>query len=99
MRLSPLNRRRWRNFRANRRAYWSLWIFAVVFGLSLFAELLANDRPIVVSYRGALHFPVFRFYPETTFGGDFKTEAIYADPAVQCLIRTGGRPSCKISSR
>ncbi|MCB2110334.1 MAG: ABC transporter permease [Defluviimonas sp.] len=94
MRLSPLNRRRWRNFRANRRAYWSLWIFAVVFGLSLFAELLANDRPIVVSYRGALHFPVFRFYPETTFGGDFKTEAIYADPAVQCLIRTGGLEAC-----
>ncbi|WP_126974920.1 ABC transporter permease [Frigidibacter oleivorans] len=94
MRLSPLNARRWRNFRANGRAFWSLWIFAALFGLSLVAELLANDRPIVVSYRGELYFPVYRFYPETTFGGDFRTEAIYSDPGVDCLIRTGGLPEC-----
>jgi microcin C transport system permease protein len=94
MRLSPLNQRRWRNFRANGRAFWSLWIFLVLFGLSLFAEVIANEKPIVVSYKGDLHFPIYRFYPETTFGGDFKTEAIYRDPAVQCLIRTGGLPEC-----
>lgn len=94
MRLSPLNQRRWRNFKANRRAYWSLWLFAALFGLSLFAEVLANDKPIVVSYRGALHFPIYKFYPETAFGGDFRTEAIYRDPEVQCLIKTGGIVDC-----
>ncbi|AOZ70434.1 peptide ABC transporter permease [Rhodobacter xanthinilyticus] len=94
MRLSPLNARRWRNFKANRRALWSLVIFGTLFVLSLFAELLANDKPILVSYRGALYLPVYKFYPETTFGGDFRTEAIYRDPAVQCLIVTGGREEC-----
>ncbi len=94
MRLSPLNQRRWRNFTANRRAFWSLWIFAVLFGLSLFAELLANEKPILVSYRGETFFPIYRFYPETAFGGDFKTEAVYADEGLQCLIRTGGLAEC-----
>lgn len=94
MRLSPLNQRRWRNFKANRRAFWSLWVFLVLFGLSLIAEVIANDRPIVVSYRGQLYFPIYRFYPETAFGGDFKTEAIYKDEAVQCLIVTGGAQDC-----
>jgi microcin C transport system permease protein len=90
MALSPLNRRRWRNFRSNRRAFWSLWIFLVLFIVSLFAEFLANDRPILVNYRGEYYTPIFNFYPETAFGGDFKTEAIYRDPEVKCLIRTGG---------
>lgn len=94
MSLSPLNQRRWRNFCANRRAFWSLWVFLVLFVLSLFAELLANDKPILVRYRGEFFVPVYRFYPETAFGGDFRTEAIYRDPAVQCLIRTGGRQEC-----
>ncbi|WP_347311315.1 ABC transporter permease [Defluviimonas sp. SAOS-178_SWC] len=94
MRLSPLNQRRWRNFTANRRAVWSLWIFLVIFVLSLFAELIANDKPILVSYRGQLYYPIYKFYPETTFGGDFKTEAIYRDPAVECLIETGGLVDC-----
>ncbi|MGR3539843.1 MAG: ABC transporter permease [Hasllibacter sp.] len=94
MALSPLNQRRWRNFRRNRRALWSLWIFAVLFGLSLFAELIANDRPLLVSYRGELFTPVTTFYPETAFGGDFRTEAIYRDVEVQCLIRTGGYEGC-----
>ena len=76
MALSPLNRRRWNNFRRNKRAYWSMWIFAVLFGLTLFAEFLANDKPILVSYRGEIFTPVFKFYPETAFGGDFQTEAI-----------------------
>ncbi len=94
MRLSPLNQRRWRNFRRNRRAFYSLIVFSVLFGISLFAEFLANDKPILVSYRGELRMPIFRFYPETAFGGDFRTEAIYRDPAVQCLIVTGGLEQC-----
>ena len=92
--ISALNRRRWRNFRANRRAFWSLIILGVLYGLSLFAEYIANDRPIVVSFRGELHFPIHRFYAETAFGGDFRTEAVYRDPEVQCLIRTGGAELC-----
>ncbi len=92
--MSPLNQRRWRNFKANRRALWSLWIFSVLFVASLFAEMLANDKPIVISYRGELFFPVYNFYPETAFGGDFRTEAIYRDPAVQCLIVSGGLQDC-----
>ncbi|TDQ63532.1 microcin C transport system permease protein [Phaeovulum veldkampii DSM 11550] len=92
--LSPLNQRRWRNFKANRRAYLSLWVFLGLFVASLFAEVIANDKPVVVSYRGDLYFPAYRFYPETTFGGDFRTEAIYKDEAVQCLIVTGGRQEC-----
>lgn len=94
MALSPLNQRRWRNFKRNRRALWSLWIFAVLFGLSLFAEFLANDKPILVQYRGGYFMPVFKFYPETAFGGDFQTEAIYRDPEVQCLIASGGMEDC-----
>ena len=92
--LSPLNQRRWRNFRRNRRAYWSLIIFCVLFGLSLFADLIANDRPILVQYRGGLHMPVFQFYPETAFGGDFRTEAVYGDVEVRCLIVSGGLQEC-----
>ena len=61
MTLSPLNRRRLSNFKKNRRAVWSLWIFAVLFGLSLFAEFIANDKPILVSYRGELRMPVMSF--------------------------------------
>jgi microcin C transport system permease protein len=94
MKLSPLNQRRWRNFKANRRAVWSLGIFLVLFGLSLFAEFLANDHPIIVRYKGETYFPIYRFYPETAFGGDFNTEAVYTDEGLQCLIRTGGIPDC-----
>ena len=94
MALSPLNARRWRNFRRNGRAFWSLWIFSVLFGLSLCAEFIANDKPILVQYRGEYFTPVFSFYPETRFGGDFQTEAIYRDPEVQCLIKSGGLDSC-----
>ncbi|MEM1073486.1 MAG: ABC transporter permease [Pseudomonadota bacterium] len=93
-RLSPLNQRRWRNFKRNRRAFWSFWIFAVLFGLSLFAEFLAYDKPILVQYRGQLYMPIWNFYPETEFGGDFQTEAVYRDPEVKCLIATGGLDLC-----
>jgi len=92
--LSPLNKRRWRNFSRNRRAFWSLWIFALLFGISLFAEFVANDKPILVNYRGEYYMPIFSFYPETAFGGDFQTEAVYRDPEVKCLIATGGLEQC-----
>ena len=88
--LSPLNRRRWQNFRRNTRAFWSLILFSVLFGLSLFAEFIANDKPILVSYQGELRMPILSFYPETAFGGDFRTEAKYVDVEVRCLIRSGG---------
>lgn len=94
MALSPLNQRRWNNFRRNTRAYWSFWIFSVLFVLSLFAEFIANDKPILVSYRGELFMPIFKFYPETAFGGDFRTEAVYRDPEVECLIQSGGNVDC-----
>lgn len=92
--LSPLNQRRWRNFRRNGRAFWSLIIFGVLFGLSLLAEFIANDKPILVSYRGELYMPIFNFYPETTFGGDLRIEAQYQYEDVECLIRTGGIETC-----
>ncbi|MDU9002858.1 ABC transporter permease [Sedimentitalea todarodis] len=94
MTLSPLNQRRWRNFRRNGRAFWSLILFSILFGLSLFAEFIANDKPILVNYRGDYFTPIFNFYPETAFGGDFQTEAIYRDPEVECLIRSGGSSLC-----
>lgn len=88
--LSPINQRRWRNFKANRRGYWSLWIFSALFVLSLFAEFIANDRPILLTYKGEVYFPVLADYPETTFGGEFETTADYRDPFVQDLIRDAG---------
>ena len=94
MRLSPLNQRRWANFKKNRRAVWSLIILGGLFFLSLFAEFIANDKPILVSYRGELRAPVFAFYSERDFGGDFPTEAIYSSEEVQCLIVTGGSEEC-----
>ncbi len=92
--LSPLNQRRWRNFKANRRAWWSMWIFGVLFGLSLCAELLANERPLLVKYDGGYYTPFLKFYPETAFGGDFRTEAKYHDPEVECLIVAAGSEAC-----
>ena len=94
MKLSPLNQRRWRNFRRNKRAFWSLVLFSVIFTVTLFAEFIANDQPILVKYDGGYYMPVFRFYPETAFGGDFRTEAVYTDIEVQCLIVAGGNESC-----
>jgi microcin C transport system permease protein len=94
MALSALNQRRWRNFKANRRAYWSLWIFLVLYGLSLCAGFIANDRPILVKYDGGYYMPVFKFYPEVAFGGDLRTEADYRTSEVQCLIVTAGSLDC-----
>jgi len=85
-RLSPLNQRRWQNFKGNRRGYWALWIFSVLFAISLFSELIANDKPLMVKYDGKLYWPIFISYPETAFGGDFETVADYRDPYLQKLI-------------
>jgi microcin C transport system permease protein len=89
-RVTPLTRRRLANFRANRRGFWSLWIFLALFVLSLFAEFIANDRPLVVAYAGRLYFPVLADYPETTFGGEFPTEADYRDPYMRQRIAEHG---------
>jgi len=90
-RMTPLTRRRWANFKAHKRGYWSLWIFITLYVVSLCAELVANDRPLVVWYDGGIYAPVFRAYPETVFGGQFETEADYSDPAVQQMIDAKGR--------
>jgi microcin C transport system permease protein len=88
--LTPLNARRVQNFKANRRGYWSLMIFLVLFVLSLFAELIANDKPLLVKFEDSYYTPVFKMYPETTFGGFFETEADYRDPYVEELITDSG---------
>ena len=87
--LSPLNQRRWQNFKANRRGYWSLWIFLVLFVLSLFAEFIANDRPLIASYQGEILFPVVVDYPEEKFGG-FLAITDYRDPFIQEEIEEHG---------
>jgi microcin C transport system permease protein len=88
--VSPLNRRRWQNFRAHQRGFWSLWVFLVLFLISLFAEFIANDKPFLVTFNGRAYFPIFATYPETTFGGDFETAADYRDPYLQKLIAEKG---------
>ena len=90
IRITPLTRRRLANFRANRRGFWSLWIFLLLFVVSLGAEFIANDRPLLIRYDGGFYFPVFTNYPETTFGGEFPTEADYRDPYVQKRVSQHG---------
>jgi microcin C transport system permease protein len=90
MQLSPLTRRRLKSFLAHRRGAWSLAVFALLFGVSLFAELIANDRPLLIRYDGAFYTPIFKSYPETTFGGEFPTQADYKDPEVAKLIDAKG---------
>jgi microcin C transport system permease protein len=90
MALSPINQRRWATFRAHRRGWWSLWIFILLFGLTLFAELIANDKPLLAVYDGGLYVPVLVDYPETAFGGEFETAADYRDGYVQELIEAKG---------
>ncbi|KRB58591.1 peptide ABC transporter permease [Rhizobium sp. Root708] len=87
--LSPTNIRRWKNFKANRRGYWSLWLFLVLFVLSLFAEFIANDRPIVASYKGEILFPVLVNYPEEKFGG-FLAETDYRSDVISDEIKANG---------
>ncbi len=89
-RVSPITRQRWQNFRRHRRGYWSLWIFLGLFVLTLGAELVANDRPVLVRYEGEYFMPVFRSYPETVFGGEFELEADYRDPYIREMIGEKG---------
>lgn len=84
--LTPITQRRLANFKANRRGYISFWIFMVCFVFSLFAEFIANDKPLLIKYDNSFYFPIFNVYPETSFGGEFETEADYRDPFVQDLI-------------
>lgn len=84
--ISPVNQRRLQNFRNNRRGYWALWIFLTLFVLSLFAELIANDKPLLVRFDNSFYYPVLVDYSELTFGGEFDSFADYKDPYIQDLI-------------
>lgn len=88
-RLSPVNQARWARFRRNRRGYWSLWIFAILFTLSLFSELLANDRPLIVHFQDRWYFPVAVDYSESDFGGPLATRADYQDPWLRQQLASG----------
>ena len=90
LRLNPINQRRLANFKANRRGYVSLHVFLLLFVLSLLAECIANDKPFLIYYDGAIYLPFLTAYPETAFGGDFPTEADYTDPIVAELIEERG---------
>jgi microcin C transport system permease protein len=90
MTMSPIARRRWLQFRRNGRGFYALWLFLALFAVSLFAELVANDKPIFLRYGGEFYFPVAASYPETAFGGEFETEADYRDPYVTDLIERDG---------
>ena len=88
--MSPVTRRRWANFRRNRRGFYSLVLFSALFTISLFAEFIANDKPLVVAYEGRLHFPIFTRYAEVEFGGVFEVEADYREAEVKQLIESSG---------
>ena len=93
--LSPLNQRRWKNFKSNRRAYYSLIVFIFFTLIASMAEFIANDKPLVVNYRGNIIFPIFSgTVTEDQFGGDEGLIVQYTDPAIQCLIKTGGFIDC-----
>src|SRR5690606_21767044 len=87
--LTP-GQRAWARFRRHRRGYWSLWIFLAVLVTTLFAEVLSNDRPLLLKYDGRYYIPLFPDYPETTFGGDFRTHTDYLDPFIQEKLTTEG---------
>lgn len=88
--LSPVNQARWARFRHNRRGFWSLWIFLVLFGLSLCSELIANDKPLLVRYDGSWYFPLVKNYSESDFGGPLATRADYRDPWLKQQLEDRG---------
>ena len=90
MQISPLNQRRFNNFKSNKRGWYSFWIFSFLFLISIFADFIANDKPLLVRYDNAFYLPIINEYPETIFGGDFETEADYRDPFVKKLINSKG---------
>jgi microcin C transport system permease protein len=87
---SPIARRRWHNFKANKRGYWSAVIFLILFFISLFADLVANDKPLLIRYDGSFYAPIFKVYSEQDFGGEFEIEADYRDPYIAELIGEKG---------
>jgi len=87
---NSLGHRRWRLFRQNKRGFYSLILFSILFGLSLFAEVLSNDKPILIRYENQWYFPLWNSYPETVFGGDFETETDYRDPYILEKLTSGG---------
>lgn len=88
--MSPLMRNRLYRFKQNKLGFFSLILFLIIFSLSICAEFIANDKPLLVSYKQSLYFPLFKDYPETTFGGVFETSTDYQDPAVKQLIQLHG---------
>ena len=90
MKISPINQRRWTNFKTNRRGYWSLWLFLILFVFTMCAELVANDRPVLIKFAQQYYVPILFDYPETTFGGFLETPAEYSDPEVQDMINAKG---------
>tara|TARA_B100002003_G_scaffold163627_1_gene151877 strand:- start:1963 stop:2988 length:1026 start_codon:yes stop_codon:yes gene_type:complete len=90
MTLSPINKRRLDNFMSNKRGWYSFWIFTLLFLISIFANFIANDKPLLIKYNNQIYFPVIKEYSETMFGGDFETEADYRDPYVKELINNNG---------
>ena len=90
MKLSPLNKRRLQNFKSNKRGFYSFWIFSFLFIVSIFADFIANDKPLLIKFDQEYYFPITNEYPETIFGGDFETEADYRDPYVIKLIEDKG---------
>lgn len=90
MKLNPINQARWQRFKTNRRGYWSMWIFLLVFIMSLGSELIANDKPLLLRYDQHWYTPFLVNYPETTFGGDFKTATDYQDPLIRSNIKQHG---------
>jgi len=90
MKLSPLNKRRLQNFKSNKRGFYSFWIFSFLFIVSIFADFIANDKPLLIKFDQEYYFPIINEYPETIFGGDFETETDYRDPYVIKLIEDKG---------
>ncbi len=88
--MNPITQRRLYQFKANKRGFYSFFVFLVIFFITLFAEFIANDKPLFVSFKGTTYFPVFKDYPETTFGGTFETATNYRDPFVKNLINSNG---------
>lgn len=87
---NSLNARRWRNFKRNKRGFYSLIIFSIFFVVSLFAECISNDNPLLVRYEGRYYFPLVKEYPETTFGGDFETPTDFRDPFIREIFNRDG---------
>ena len=90
MKLSPLNRRRLNNFKSNKRGWYSLWVFTLLFIISIFADFIANEKPLLIKFNNQIYLPIIYQYSETKFGGDFETEADYRDPYVIDLINNNG---------